>query len=126
MSQSRVSASLRAVLVPGYGAGAAFYFRNLADLSSRFRTYAIDMLGTGMSGTDALLPLKVSFVAPLPFRLPKTSARCEGTMTLPDCNDRNDYGSQASPLPSLHGLYLVTLQLRSFKAHRWCSCQDCA
>ena len=43
-----------AVLVPGYGAGAAFYFRNLADLSLRFRTYAIDMLGTGMSGSDAL------------------------------------------------------------------------
>ena len=40
----------RAVLVPGYGAGAAFYFRNLADLSARFRTYAVDVLGTGLSG----------------------------------------------------------------------------
>ncbi len=38
------------VLVPGYGAGAAFYFRNLAGLASHFRTHAVDLLGTGMSG----------------------------------------------------------------------------
>ena len=56
------------MLVPGYGAGAAFYFRNLADLSSRFRTYAVDMLGTGMSGSDALLLPGVSLIAPLTAR----------------------------------------------------------
>ena len=38
------------MLIPGYGAGAGFYFRNLADLCSRFRTYAVDVLGTGLSG----------------------------------------------------------------------------
>lgn len=38
------------VLVPGYGAGAAFYFRNLDGLAAHFRTHAVDLLGTGMSG----------------------------------------------------------------------------
>ncbi|KAK9917093.1 hypothetical protein WJX75_000828 [Coccomyxa subellipsoidea] len=38
------------VLVPGYGAGAAFYFRNLDGLAVHFRTHAVDLLGTGMSG----------------------------------------------------------------------------
>ena len=52
-----INSILRAVLVPGYGAGAAFYFRNLADLSSRFRTYAVDMLGTGMSGEQQPAPM---------------------------------------------------------------------
>eukprot|EP00884_Botryococcus_braunii_P004708 jgi/Botrbrau1/14238/Bobra.0381s0002.2 len=38
------------VCIPGYGAGAAFYWRNLSGLGSIFRTYAVDLLGTGMSG----------------------------------------------------------------------------
>lgn len=38
------------VLLPGYGAGAGFYFRNLDGLSQHFRTHAVDLLGTGMSG----------------------------------------------------------------------------
>ena len=37
--------------MPGYGAGAAFYWRNLAPLAScGFRCYAVDWLGTGLSG----------------------------------------------------------------------------
>lgn len=39
------------VCLPGYGAGAAFYFRNFPSLFQYFRTYAMDPLGTGMSGT---------------------------------------------------------------------------
>ena len=42
------------VLVPGYGAGAAFYFRNLDGLAAHFRTHAVDLLGTGMSGVGLL------------------------------------------------------------------------
>ena len=38
------------VCLPGYGAGAAFYFRNFPSLCQHFRTYAVDPLGTGMSG----------------------------------------------------------------------------
>ena len=39
------------VLCPGYGAGAAFYWRNLGPLASAgFRCFAVDWLGTGMSG----------------------------------------------------------------------------
>jgi hypothetical protein len=40
------------VCIPGYGAGAAFYWRNLEGLGRVFRTYAVDLLGTGMSGND--------------------------------------------------------------------------
>lgn len=38
------------VCMPGYGAGAAFYFRNLPSFCQYFRTFAVDPLGTGMSG----------------------------------------------------------------------------
>ena len=38
------------VCMPGYGAGAAFFFRNLPGFCQYFRTYAVDPLGTGMSG----------------------------------------------------------------------------
>jgi len=38
------------VLVPGYGAGAGFFFRNLDGLARFFRVHAVDLLGTGMSG----------------------------------------------------------------------------
>ena len=38
------------VCLPGYGAGAAFFFRNFPSLCQHFRTYAVDPLGTGMSG----------------------------------------------------------------------------
>lgn len=38
------------VLLPGYGAGAGFYFRNLDGLAAHFRVHAVDLLGTGMSG----------------------------------------------------------------------------
>lgn len=41
------------VCVPGYGAGAAFYFRNLPSFCRYFRTFAVDPLGTGMSGRPA-------------------------------------------------------------------------
>ena len=41
------------VCLPGYGAGAAFYFRNLPSLCQYFKTYAVDPLGTGMSGVQA-------------------------------------------------------------------------
>ena len=38
------------VCLPGYGAGAAFYFRNLPSFCRYFKTFAVDPLGTGMSG----------------------------------------------------------------------------
>lgn len=38
------------VLLPGYGAGAGFYFRNIDGLAHHFRLHAVDLLGTGMSG----------------------------------------------------------------------------
>lgn len=38
------------VCMPGYGAGAAFYFRNLDAFCAKFRTHAVDWLGTGNSG----------------------------------------------------------------------------
>ncbi|KAL3155811.1 hypothetical protein ABBQ32_012824 [Trebouxia sp. C0010 RCD-2024] len=41
------------VCLPGYGAGAAFFFRNFPSLCQYFRTYAVDPLGTGMSGRPA-------------------------------------------------------------------------
>ena len=44
------------VLLPGYGAGAGFYFRNLDGLAQHFRVHAVDLLGTGMSGAHALHP----------------------------------------------------------------------
>ena len=44
------AASPPLVLLPGYGAGAGFYFRNLDGLAQHFRVHAVDLLGTGMSG----------------------------------------------------------------------------
>lgn len=39
------------VLCPGYGAGAAFFWRNLGPLAAAgYRCYAVDWLGTGLSG----------------------------------------------------------------------------
>jgi len=38
------------VCLPGYGAGAAFYFRNFDGLAQQFRLHLVDLLGTGMSG----------------------------------------------------------------------------
>lgn len=35
----------------GYGAGIGFFFRNMAALTEHFRVHAVDLLGTGMSGT---------------------------------------------------------------------------
>lgn len=45
------------VCLPGYGAGAAFFFRNFSSLFQYFRTYAVDPLGTGMSGQCRQTPL---------------------------------------------------------------------
>ena len=42
------------VCLPGYGAGAAFYFRNFPALSQHFKVYAVDLLGNGMSGVCKL------------------------------------------------------------------------
>lgn len=42
------------VCIPGYGAGAGFYFRNLDGLAKQFRVHLIDLLGTGMSGTSSI------------------------------------------------------------------------
>ena len=52
------AASPPLVLLPGYGAGAGFYFRNLDGLAQHFRVHAVDLLGTGMSGARALLPME--------------------------------------------------------------------
>ena len=52
------------VLVPGYGAGAGFYFRNIDSLAQHFRMHAVDLLGTGMSGgacLDVFFPLLDKF-----------------------------------------------------------------
>lgn len=38
------------VYVPGYGAGSAFMFRTFAGLAAGFRLFAVDLLGTGLSG----------------------------------------------------------------------------
>ena len=59
------------VVLPGYGAGSGFYFRNIDGLAKHFRLHCVDLLGTGMSGelpfgiqryrnyADAHLPLKL-------------------------------------------------------------------
>lgn len=49
--------ALPLVFLPGYGAGAAFLFRNLPSLCEHFRVYAVDPLGTGMSGIHHALTL---------------------------------------------------------------------
>jgi abhydrolase domain-containing protein 5 len=41
------------VCIPGYGAGAAFMFRIFEGLSAGFRMFAVDLLGTGLSGRPA-------------------------------------------------------------------------
>ncbi|KAF6266374.1 Alpha/Beta hydrolase protein [Scenedesmus sp. NREL 46B-D3] len=38
------------VLMPGYGAGTGFFFRNLDGLARVFNVFAVDWLGTGLSG----------------------------------------------------------------------------
>ena len=41
------------VVLPGYGAGSGFYFRNIDGLAQHFRLHCVDLLGTGMSGVGA-------------------------------------------------------------------------
>eukprot|EP00878_Enallax_costatus_P023828 GHUV01025380.1.p1 GENE.GHUV01025380.1~~GHUV01025380.1.p1 ORF type:complete len:414 (+),score=72.62 GHUV01025380.1:55-1296(+) len=41
------------VLMPGYGAGTGFFYRNLDGLSRAFKIFAVDWLGTGLSGRPA-------------------------------------------------------------------------
>ncbi len=43
------------VVLPGYGAGSCFYFRNIDGLAQHFRLHCVDLLGTGMSGGNHLL-----------------------------------------------------------------------
>ena len=38
------------VAIPGYGSGSSFLFKLFDGLSSAFRLYAVDLLGTGLSG----------------------------------------------------------------------------
>lgn len=42
--------SPRLVYIPGYGAGSGFLFRAYQGLTAGFRTFAVDPLGTGLSG----------------------------------------------------------------------------
>ena len=42
------------VVLPGYGAGSGFYFRNIDGLAQHFRLHCVDLLGTGMSGVGTL------------------------------------------------------------------------
>ena len=42
------------ICLPGYGAGAAFYFRHFPALCQHFKVYAVDLLGNGMSGVCKL------------------------------------------------------------------------
>lgn len=45
------------VLMPGYGAGAAFFFRSISPLASAgLRVFAVDWLGTGLSGRPRFTP----------------------------------------------------------------------
>lgn len=45
------------VMMPGYGAGAAFYFRSVSPLASTgLRVFAVDWLGTGLSGRPRFHP----------------------------------------------------------------------
>jgi pimeloyl-ACP methyl ester carboxylesterase len=39
------------VMMPGYAAGSAFFFRNLRGLGSQARVFLVDWLGTGESLT---------------------------------------------------------------------------
>ena len=39
------------VAIPGYSSGSAFLFKIFDGLSAAFRLYAVDLLGTGLSGT---------------------------------------------------------------------------
>ena len=49
------------VCLSGYGAGAGFFFRNLDPMADHFRIYAVDLLGTGMSGGEPpLVALQLS------------------------------------------------------------------
>ena len=41
------------VVLPGYGAGSGFYFRNIDGLAQHFRLHCVDLLGTGMSGVGS-------------------------------------------------------------------------
>ncbi|EFJ45067.1 hypothetical protein VOLCADRAFT_106093 [Volvox carteri f. nagariensis] len=38
------------VMMPGYGAGVGFYYRNFPSLARQLRLFAVDWLGTGLSG----------------------------------------------------------------------------
>lgn len=38
------------VLMHGYAAGSAFYFKNLLPISERYQVHAVDWLGKGLSG----------------------------------------------------------------------------
>ncbi|KAF8057920.1 1-acylglycerol-3-phosphate O-acyltransferase [Scenedesmus sp. PABB004] len=44
------------VLMPGYGAGTGFFFRNLDGLAKAFQVFAVDWLGTGLSGRPDFTP----------------------------------------------------------------------
>ena len=58
------AASPAFVAVPGYGSGSSFLFKLFDGLSSAFRFYAVDMLGTGLSGgrVEACCPACLSAV----------------------------------------------------------------
>lgn len=43
------------VMMPGYGAGTGFFYRNLDGLARAFRVFAVDWLGTGLSGRPAFV-----------------------------------------------------------------------
>ena len=49
-SISAGSAGPQVVFMPGYAAGAAFFYRNLKALSEHVRVHLVDWLGTGCSG----------------------------------------------------------------------------
>lgn len=46
-SISAGSTGVPVVMMPGYAAGAAFFFRNIQGLSSKTRLFLVDWLGTG-------------------------------------------------------------------------------
>lgn len=47
---SSAPGSLPVVMLPGYGAGACFFWRNIDGLAPHMRLFAVDWLGTGRSG----------------------------------------------------------------------------
>lgn len=70
------------VCLPGYGAGAAFYFRNIDDLAKQFRLHLVDLLGTGMSGIAACQIPNIRTIANALWQYLYACFACNGCIVL--------------------------------------------